>query len=182
MTKTLDHYIRHERAQPLSVARLKTYVKRKGLKFIDYDDIKPDDSIDKILGPGGAVCILWSDARGSIGHFTLCAKRDKHLLWFDPTGLAIHRLAEITDNPFVLQRKLEKERHVVYNRVRYQKIRKDTQSCGRHCVCRFNMLALSDEEYRGVMTHRKLSSDDIATLLTLPDDLSHWSKTLKSEK
>ncbi len=181
MSRSLDNYIRHERAQPLSVSRLKTYVKRKGLRFLDYGDITKQMTIEQILGPGGAVCILWSDDSKKIGHYTLCAKRSKHLLWFDPTGLAIHRLAEVTNNPFVLQRKLEREKHVVYNHVRYQKIRKDTQSCGRHVVCRFNMLALNDDQYRGVMTHKKLSPDDIATMLTLPDDLSHWAETLKSE-
>ena len=120
-SRSLDNYIRHERAQPLSVSRLKTYVKRKGLRFLDYGDITKQMTIEQILGPGGAVCILWSDDSKKIGHYTLCAKRSKHLLWFDPTGLAIHRLAEVTNNPFVLQRKLEREKHVVYNRVKYQK-------------------------------------------------------------
>jgi hypothetical protein len=128
------------------------------------------------------VCILWSSPNGKIGHFTGLFKTKTGLLWFDPTGLAIHRLAEVTHSPFVLQKKLEQAHHVNYNHVKYQKIRDDVQSCGRHVLCRWNLLHMSDAEYRGVMRHRHLSPDVIATLLTIPNDLSHWSSVLKSEK
>ena len=180
MPKTLESYVKHEEAQPLSVDRLKTYMRRPGLKFIDYKKIHKDTSLKNLLG-GGGVCILWTSPNGSIGHFTGLFKTKGGLLWFDPTGLAIHRLAEITHNPFILQKKLEKEHHVTYNRFKYQKIRDNVQSCGRHVLCRWNMLHMSDKEYRGVMTHRHLNSDAIATLLTLPNDLAHWSAVLKGE-
>jgi hypothetical protein len=173
--KTLEWYVKKEEAQPLSVDRLKTYMRRPGLKFIDYSKIHKDTSMKELLGPAGGVCILWTSPEGKIGHFTGLFRKNKKLLWFDPTGLAIHRLAEVTHNPFILQKKLEKEGHVTYNRFKYQQIRDNVQSCGRHVLCRWNMLGLSDDQYRGVMTHRHLNPDQIATMCTLPDDLSHWS-------
>jgi len=151
------------------------------LKFVEYEKIHKDTSLKKLMGSAGGVCILWSSPGGKIGHFTGLFKTKKGILWFDPTGLAIHRLAEITHNPFILQKKLEESHHVTYNRFKYQQIRKNVQSCGRHVLCRWNMLHLSDKEYRGVMTHRHLNPDMIATLLTLPDDLAHWSTVTSSE-
>lgn len=175
MPKTLESYIKKEEARPLDVDTLKTYMRRPGLKFIEYEKIAKDTKLKELLGPSGGVCILWSSpGKKSIGHFTGLFRKGRSLLWFDPTGLAIHRLAEITHNPFVLQKKLEEARHVTYNRFKYQQIRANVQSCGRHVLCRWNMLHLSDSEYRGVMTHRHLNPDQIATMCTLPDDLSHW--------
>jgi hypothetical protein len=178
MPKTLEWYLKKEEAVPLSIEQLKKYMRRPGLKFIDYEKILESTSIETLLGKKklAGVCILWSSKNGKIGHFTLLARRHGKIIWFDPTGLAIHRLAELTHNPFVLQKKLEKASHVSYNRFKYQLLRKNVQSCGRHVMCRWNMLNLSDEEYRGVMTHRHLSSDDIATMATLPDDMGHWGK------
>ena len=178
--KTLAHYIRHEKAQPLSTDRLKTYMRRPGLRFFDYEDTA-SKSLKELVGPAGGCCIMWSDSEGTIGHFVGLFKRGDGYLYFDPTGLAIHRLSEITHNPDTLQKKLAKAK-TTYNGLRFQKIRDDTQSCGRHVLCRWNMLQLSDAQYRGVMTHKKLSPDDIAVLLTLPSDLAHWSEVLKEER
>jgi len=168
--KTLEHYIRKDEAEPLSAVQLKKYLRRPGLKFVDYENIGKGTTLKSLLGAANGVCILWSSG-GTIGHFTGLFRTKEGLLWFDPTGLAIHRLAEITHNPFVLQKKLEEAHHVRYNRFKYQKIRTDVQSCGRHVVCRWNFLHMSDAQYRGVMTHRHLNPDQIATLLTLADDL-----------
>ena len=179
MVYSLEHYVRHEKAQPLSVGRLKKYARRPGLKFMDYEDIGKK-TLKQIVGPAGGCCIMWSDPEGKIGHFVGLFKRPEGYLYFDPTGLAIHRLAEVTHNPETLRKKLEAAK-VTYNRLRFQKIRSDTQSCGRHVLCRWNMLQLSDKEYRGVMTHKKLSPDEIAVMLTLPSDLAHWKRTLKEE-
>ena len=176
MPPTLEHYIKKEEAQPLTVDRLKTYVRRPGLRFVNYESIKPTTSLSKLLGPRGGVCILWSSPGGAIGHFTGLFRKGKQLLYFDPTGLAVHRLSEITHNPFVLQKKLEEAHHVTYNKTRYQQIRKNIQSCGRHVICRWNMLELSDAQYRGVMTHRRLDADAIVTMMTVPSDLAHWSQ------
>ena len=178
MTKTLSWYIKHERAQPLSQERLKGYVRRPGLRFVKYKDIK---GLASLFTKSNGVCILWENRSGDIGHYTGLFKRGASYLHFDPTALPIHRLAQITDNPFTLQKELDKHK-TTYNKIRYQKIADDIQSCGRHVVCRWNMLQLSDAEYRGVMTHRRLSTDDLAVLLTLPNDLAHWSDVLKDEK
>jgi hypothetical protein len=123
---------------------------------------------------------LWENDAGDIGHFTGLFKRGAGYLHFDPTGLPIHRLAQITNNAFTLQRELGKV-HTTYNKKRYQQIKTDVQSCGRHVLCRWNMLQLSDRQYEGVMSHRHLSPDDIAVMLTLPNDLAHWKKVLKDE-
>jgi hypothetical protein len=174
MPKTLESYIKQDMALPTSKQQMKKYLK-KPLNFIDYEKIHADTSIDTLLGKANAVCILWSSKDAKIGHFTLLARRPGgKLLWFDPTGLSIHRLAQVTHNKFVLQKKLEKLGNVTYNRFKYQQIRHDVQSCARHVACRLNMLHMSDEQYRGVMTHRSLSTDDISVLLTLQEDLSHW--------
>ena len=180
---TLEKYLKREEQQPLTKERLKTYMRRPGLKFIDYADIKQGTSIVSLLGKGkyGGVCILWSSGDGAIGHFTGLFRKGKTIMHFDPTGLPIHRLAQLTSNPFVLQKKLEELKHVTYNRKKFQQIKDNVQSCGRHVLCRWNLLNLSEREYESVMTHRKLSSDDIAVIFTIPNDLQHWSEVRAEE-
>ena len=176
--RTLNWFIKHEKAQPLGVDRLKGYARRPGLKFVKYKDI---GELSKLFDHGDGVCILWEGDSGDIGHFTGLFKRGSGYLHFDPTALPIHRLAQLTTGSFTLQRALDAA-HTTYNKHRYQKIKNDVQSCGRHVLCRWNMLQLSDKQYHGVMTHRHLSPDDIAVLLTLPNDLAHWAKVRKDEK
>jgi hypothetical protein len=181
--KSLEFYIKHEEAQPLSVDRLKTYVRRPHLKFVNIKDITKKTSLAKLCPAGTGICILWSSAKGDIGHFTGLFHTAQGYLYFDPTGLAIHRLSQLTHNPFILQGLLDNGGHVVrYNRFKYQQIRSNVQSCGRHVCCRWNCIDMSDKQYRGIMTHRHLKPDAIATLFTLPNDLAHWKRVMASEK
>lgn len=182
----LKDYIKHERAVPLSMDRLKSFVFKPNLKFMEYSKLIKARSLNAILGHNGGVVILWdSEKNPKIGHYTLLFKSRGTVHYFDPLGFEMMKLASITgNNPQGLSRLL-KGVHVRTNRVKYQSQREDTQSCGRHCCMRYNLKNFSDEQYRKLMTYsiqgRVMDMDDLMVLMTLPKDLSHWEKTLAKE-
>ena len=181
MVKQLEHYIIHEMAQPLSIERLKTYVRRDGLKWKQYEDIKKGDTIDDLVGLEGGCIILWSSVDAKIGHYTLLARWKNKIIYYDPLGLSVHKLATITGNDNRLE-KILKGYDVTWNHFQYQKVKASVQTCGRAAVLRWNLITFNAKQWKGLMSHRNLSPDKIVTLLTLNPDLSHWSEILKSEK
>ncbi len=60
MKKTLRWFLDKERAEPLSVERLKSYAFRPKLKFVYYAEIESRESLDELIGAGDGACIiLW---------------------------------------------------------------------------------------------------------------------------
>ena len=115
--------------------------------------------------------ILWGT--GQIGHYTLIFWRGATLHYFDPLGLHPSQLGRIVDqDPGDLMNLLPTNTH--YNHQQFQKVRKSVQTCGRFCVLRFNFKRFDDKEFLALMYLPNLSPDDIAVLMTLDTDLSHW--------
>ena len=53
--KTLEHYIRKDEAEPLSAVQLKKYLRRPGLKFVDYENIGKGMTLKSLLGAANGV-------------------------------------------------------------------------------------------------------------------------------
>ena len=181
----LKDFIKHERAVPLSMDRLKSFVFKRNLRFMEYTKVIKAHSLSALLGRNGGVVILWDSPKGDIGHYTLLYAHKGAVHYFDPLGFEMMKLASITgNNPQGLSRLL-KGTDVITNRFKYQALSADTQSCGRHCCMRYNLKDFDNEQYKNIMSYsingRKMDMDDLVVLLTLSQDLSHWSATLAKE-
>ncbi len=180
--KTLKSYIDHERAVPLSADRLRSFVQRKGLKFMEFQSFKGSTVQALLAGHRGAVVLLHKDG-GQIGHYVLFFRGPRGLEYFDSYGLAPDSLCGILGfSQSDTHRFLRIVSQCAYHRVRLQARQSDTQTCGRYAVCRFNFLWATTAQFAGMMRHSALHPDDVVTLLTLSADLSHWQQVLKDER
>jgi hypothetical protein len=180
--KTLKSYIDHERAVPLSADRLRSFVQRKGLKFMEFQSFKGSTAASLLAGHKGVVVLLHKDG-GSIGHYVLFFRGSHGLEYFDSYGLAPNRLCAILGfSHSDTHRFLRVVSQCKYHRVRLQARQSDTNTCGRYAVCRYNFLWATTAQFAGMMRHPSLSPDDVVTLLTLSADLSHWQQVLKDER
>ena len=181
--KSLVDFVRYERAKPLGFDDLRPMVMRKGLRYMEYATVAKGAHSLKSLLPKtvSGVLILFTDKakrNGKIGHFCLLFKHPRSgVHFFDPLGVGLLTVDRLTGNTDVLLRVL-KAHHVQQNSTRFQKLQHDTQSCGRHCVTRYNLADFTPDEYRNALRIRSLSYDDVVTLLTLNRDLSSWSRLL----
>ena len=186
---TLKQYIKHERAQPLGEDRLKGYLRRSNVKFIRYSKIGVSWSLSQLVSSGGATIILWDNANNpKIGHYTCVfheatsSDSTTGISYFDPTGYSVEKLSDVTGNNGNKLLKIFSGKDVHVNTYPFQKIRRDTQSCGRHCCNRVNFSKFNAKQFRALMYYSGMSTDDIAVLLTLSQDLSHWDQVLKDER
>ena len=182
--KTLARFIRHERSLPLPWKRLKQMVFRKNLRYKTYDKIRTTDTIRSLLPESeSGLVVLFMDRKkrnSGVGHFVLLFRHPRSgIHFFDPLGVGLRKDAMLTGNDNRLLNIL-KHHSVEQNRIKYQEMAKDTQSCGRHVVMRYNAASLTPEEYMRLMTYRGIKRDDLVTLLTLPADLAHWFELVKS--
>lgn len=178
--KTLKSYIDHERAVPLSADRLRGFVQRKGLKFMEWVSFKGSTVQALLAGHKGAVVLLHRNG-GSVGHYVLFS-RGRGLEYFDSYGLAPDRLCAILGfSQSDTHRFLRVVGQCAYRRLKLQARQSDTNTCGRYAVCRYNFLWATTAQFAGMMRHPSLSPDDVVTLLTLSADLSHWQQVLKDE-
>ena len=179
---SLIKFVRAERARPLDFEDLKPMVHRAGLRYLKYSAIEASHSLKSLLPKRECgILILFTDTKGhnsNIGHFCLLFKHPRsgtHL--FDPLGVGLLTVDRLTGNSDKLVRIL-KANHVQQNSTKFQKLQHDTQSCGRHCVVRYNMADFTPAEYRRALKLGSTSYDDVVTLLTLSNELTSWGKHL----
>ena len=179
----LQKFIEHERKLPLSRERIQKMVFRKNLRYKEYGDLKHSDRLRQLLPEKiSGLLILYDNAQNpDIGHYVLLYRTGGNYHYFDPTGIGLRRMTRITGNNSVLVEILAGE-DVSFNSVKYQKVRGDIQTCGRHVACRYNFCEFNKNDYHALMRYRGIPYDDLVTLLTLPNDLSHWKGTLAEEK
>ena len=181
----LQKFIDHERKEALPADRIKSFVFRQNFKTIEYNHLSKSDTCAKLLPHevSGLLLLYDNSKRPEIGHFVLLYRARGAVHYFDPTGYKLRRMTELTGNTEVLAHILGNETgKVTFSSVKYQRVRGDTQTCGRHVATRYNFATFTDEEYHGLMTYKGIPYDDLVTLLTLPNDLAHWQKVIEFEK
>ena len=182
----LRQLVRLLRAQALDDTDVLKMASRHGLKSMDYEKVARGN-LSRILDrPISGVLLFFTDhskPNKPIGHFCLLYKTPQTgIVFFDPLGNSLHKILKMTENKRGLLRKLAGVPYTE-NKIQYQRQSEDVQTCGRHCVCRYNAAVLSSNEYRGLMHLPGLTPDDIVTILTLEDQLpkllAHYKKRKK---
>jgi len=175
--KTLDSYLKYERAIPLSIDELEGMVARPGLKFVDWEKFK-GTTIKDLMGKHRGVVLLLDHRGKDMGHYVLFHHlADRELEYFDSYGLAPQRLAAILQyGPKDTARFLNLVKHATKHYTRLQARREDINTCGRYAVMRYNLGWASFDQFRAMMHHDRLHTDDVVTLLTMSTNLAHWEK------
>ena len=168
----MKHFIENERAKPLSPKDVVALSYRKGLKAVDYEDLA-GKTIKEILPE--AECgrlIFFNDKNRKIGHFCLLYKTPQTgIIFFDSLGLGLRNVARVTHNKKHLQKLLQSvDFHD--NRVKYQRLEDDVNTCGRWAVTRWNAAHLEPKAFEKLMHHGKMHGDDLVVLLTLERDFT----------
>ena len=178
--KTLSWFLDKERAEPLSIARLKGYAFRPKLKFVYYSELEAG-SLDDLIGTGDGACVILWDGGGDsdIGHYTLIYRFAGRVHYWGPIGLSPSRLASVLKMSAAKVLRLLDGHNATVNSHRYQRVDDHVQTCGRLCVMRWNFAEFEERQFRALMYYKGLDPDTIVTLMTLDTDLSHWSKLAK---
>jgi len=169
----LKEFLEREKAKALGKKEVLAMSYKKGLRSMDYEDLA-GKSLSMLLPNESGILILFTDHSHPdkpVGHFCLLYKARNRIVFFDPLGLGLRNVTTITHSRKHLQ-KLLQGRDFHNNKVKYQSREDDVQSCGRHCVTRWNCSHLSPKKYQMLMHSKQLSPDDIVTLMTMDQDLT----------
>jgi hypothetical protein len=148
-----EHYITPNKInkiirKPLSDDELKAILGKK-LKIVMYPDLVKYDTIEQLLPNPFDYCIILiieDENKYSIeGHWTALLRYNGTYEYFDPYGNnvdydLIHWMDKKTrarlneSNPYLTY--LLKNKPYIYNKVRYEVLRKGVNTCGSHCAYR----------------------------------------------
>jgi hypothetical protein len=103
---------------------------------------------------------------------TIDEQGQKTCEFFDSYGLMPDQVLKVVHkeyNPHVVKWLLKNAKNIAYNDHKYQASGGDVQTCGRHCVNRYNYRHFSSDQYYSKMKNAKkvtgLSYDEIVCLL-----------------
>ena len=169
--------LKDKELEPLSDEDIR-HILGKDTKILKYSELAKYSSIDDLLPKHTDYCIVLYELEENSGHWTAILKYDSYVEWFDPYGIKYdneldwisnnvkHKLHE--EKPLLGKLFNESDLKVVYNKTKFQSMKKEISTCGDHCVHRIYRLKHNDfdlEAYTSYMNHIKdeygLTYDDI---------------------
>ncbi len=143
-------------------------------KVIRYADLKKFKTIEDLLKKFGNAVILYPSESDANGHWTcvfygISEKGQKILEFFDPYGFSIDKEFDLTEHkrPHYLAKLLYKSNYpVAYNNHRFQKMKPNVNTCGRHVINRILYSHLTLKQYNKLFYNGNgVDSDELVTLL-----------------
>jgi hypothetical protein len=146
-----------------------------------YPNLHKYDNIDQLLEPYGAFVLLF-EAKPKYGHWTCIFKLDNDTLeFFNPYGgFPDNSLRHIPDgfkrqsyqNHTYLSALLFKSPYeLTYNEHKFQKLKKNIRTCGRHCVFRLLCRWMSLKQYYDFLVdiskQLNMNFDQLVTFFTM---------------
>ena len=171
----LRQFIERERAKPLDKDDVMKMAYRPGLRYLYYDDIGNKTLKQLLPEKNSGRLILFVDhshPKRKIGHFCLLFQHERSgLTFFEQYGLGLRVVTHMTRSKKKLEVLLQ-HTDVHINKNKYQQRKQDVNTCGRHCITRWNCAQMKAGEYERFMHDPKLSTEEIVIMLTLEQDLS----------
>jgi hypothetical protein len=144
--------------------------------ILTYDQLTEYDNIDDILKING-ICILLYQTRKGYGHWCAVIKRHNLIEFFDPIGIKPDdELLKVPRNmrqilgqsqPHLSYLLLSSPYDIEYNNYKFQKNKKDVNTCGRHCAMRCLFKEYDIDEYHEMIKNIKgLTPDELVTILS----------------
>ena len=165
----MNRLIKYEEGYALTGQDVVNIAKPNKVKYMLYNSLSRYNSIDEVLhGTDGVVILLEiKDGKSNVGHFVCIFKNKQGINYFDSYAMGMDKdLSLMHENPKIFQ-KLFRNKKVKQNKKKYQKLKKDIQSCGRWCGVRLRFHELTDNEFHKLMTSSKYEPDDLVSLMTL---------------
>lgn len=149
------------------------------VRVIPYSQAKQASSIEDLLGPHGAVIILY-ETEPNYGHWVALFTAGDHMLeFFDSYGYPPDSQLKMVpagfrgnsgqDGPYLseLIKRSGRFTHVIYNNVRLQKTGPGTSTCGRWCALRVCCRNIPLKTFQRWFQNQRLSADMYVTALTM---------------
>ena len=149
------------------------------LKVVSYPELLHATHIDQILDHKGRLMLLYLTENQNTGHWVCLLKRrgTKVLEYFDPYGnygpdgesewLTPQELEEFGQDTFHLSKLIKASPYkLVVNKTKFQKDKRDINTCGRHCLTRLYLKHLSLPQYTKLIKGSGISPDDFVSGFT----------------
>jgi hypothetical protein len=148
-----------------------------GLKIFPYPQFHDMDSINEAFDNQGRALFLYLTEDESTGHWVCMMKHGDTIEYFDPYGdygpdeeaewLPKSKLRELDQDVPRLTQLLKKSGYKVKkNPYKFQKVKHDNNTCGRHCVTRLYLRNLPLEKYKDVVTSTEYTPDKFVSYFT----------------
>lgn len=145
-----------------------------------YPELSKMKSIDEALEPYGACFILFL-SKPNYGHWCALIRRGKTLEFFNPYGgypddtleyVPVNFRDKSNQNfTYLTKLLIDSPYDLEYNEHKFQKMKPNVKTCGRHSAFRIMMQVLSLDEYyeflKILSKKLKLDFDELVTLLTM---------------
>lgn len=188
--KELKEEIDEEKAQPMDDSDIRDFL--PDVKIMRYSDLKNYRTIQELLPNDIDYAIILYQESENKGHWVAVLRYNKTFEFFDPYSSKNGEIDEpLLWTPCIVRLKLNChipymtrlfnniDRSIykaVYNPVKYQILRDDVNSCGRHCTFRILNLIKKGRDLEQYYKHMlklkdkyKLNYDDIVTAM-IPDN------------
>ena len=149
------------------------------LKVVSYPELLNAKHIDEVLDSKGRLMLLYLTENEHTGHWVCLLKRrgTKTLEYFDPYGnygpdgeskwLTPQELEEFGQDTFHLSKLIKSSPYkLIINKTKFQKDKRDVNTCGRHCLTRLYLKHLSLPEYTKLVQGSGVSPDDFVSGFT----------------
>ena len=169
--------IKEQELEPMSDEDIR-HILTHDTKILKYSELSKYSSIEDLLQKPKDYCLILYELEDNSGHWTAILKYGTTIEAFDPYGIkydneldwisnsAKQKLHE--DKPLLANLLNGPNHNVIYNKTKFQSMKKEISTCGDHCVHRIYRLIHNDfdlDAYTSYMNHIKdeygLTYDDI---------------------
>jgi len=148
-------------------------------RIIKYSELSKIDNINKLLF-GFDSCVILILSKENYGHWICIIRRNDVLEFFDSYGFFIDDPIYFKNNDKYFRKKYgqdyphltclfldaSNEYTITYNEIRFQKMKPNIATCGRHVCCRIMYKNLNLYEYYNFLKSIDKDLDKVVTLLT----------------
>lgn len=164
----IDKAIKNLQKQPLNGRQMLELVDNKA-NLIIINNLKNYSNIDEVLGPYGAVILLYEIQKNN-GHWVcLFKKAPETLYFFDPYGLYPDEQLKFGNysKPYLSNLLNDSNYKVIYNRTNLQKYCKNISTCGKFVAFRLIFRDLETDKFLSLFLDNKYYDPDfwITTLM-----------------
>ena len=141
-----------------------------------YKDLLKFNHIREVIGPHNACIVLFPVKSSTNGHWICILYHEKTntIEHFDPYGFSPDQELKYSEDPLTRQNLLMKFYNqatkegytVTYNPYRYQQLRENLNTCGKHSAIRARFRYLTEEQYKKLMLGQSHDPDFLVTILT----------------
>jgi hypothetical protein len=188
--KELKEEINEEKREPMDDSDIRDFL--PDVKIMRYADLKDYKTIQELLPNDIDYCIILYQESENKGHWVAVLRYNNTFEFFDPYSSPNGEIDEpLLWTPCLMRMKLgvgipfmtrlfnnidQTKYKAIYNPIKYQILKDDVNSCGRHCTFRILNLIKKNRDLEMYYKHMvklskkyKLNFDDIVTAM-IPDN------------